>query len=260
MRNEASLTYFAFFVISSHLFVCCHLESIKSHFEVFLAAAYLPSWSPAARTRTRCPFWSPLALFSAWSRFSRGCCPPGPPASLTRSPCCPRRRQPGTQHWWGGGGKRRALGTHTRTQSRARTHEHTPLSFQIYRLRFTPPRLISSMPVRERQPESRWGRAEALEEKSRRKLPARSSSRGCRGAAGGRSCQQKRKVSIKVKLDAGWSHFRSTFGINVIIWSHCCWEMVIMVFKCQMAPLATASSLRVYQRNSVFYAINVSNI
>lgn len=116
------------------------------------------------------------------------------------------------------------------------------------------------MPVRERQPESRWGRAEALEEKSRRKLPARSSSRGCRGAAGGRSCQQKRKVSIKVKLDAGWSHFRSTFGINVIIWSHRCWEMVIMVFKCQMAPLATASSLRVYQRNSVFYAINVSNI
>lgn len=175
---------------------------------MFVIAAYLPSWSPAARTRTRCPFWSPPALSSAWSRSSRGCCPLGPPASLTRSPCCPRRRRPGTQHR---GKAARSLALLARTRAR------TQLSFQIYRLRFTPPRLISSMPVRERQRESR---REALKSWSKpwRKLPARLRSRGRRGAGGRTSCQQKRKVSIKVKLTAGELHFRSTFRINFIIW------------------------------------------
>lgn len=185
---------------------------------MFVIAAYLPGWSPAARTRTRCPFWSPLALSSAWSRSSRGCCPLGPPASLTRSPCCLRRRQPGTQHR---GKAARSLDPYYFCLG---THTDTPLSFQIYRLCFTPPRLISSMPVRERQRKSRRDDLKTWSE-SWGKLPATLASRVCRGAEGRTSCQQKRKVSIKIKLDAGKFNFRSTFIINFIVWLYRCREM-----------------------------------
>lgn len=53
--------------------------------------AYLPSWSLAVHTRTRCLFWSPPAVSSRWSRFSRGCYPPGLLVFASRSPWSPRR-------------------------------------------------------------------------------------------------------------------------------------------------------------------------
>lgn len=52
--------------------------------------AYLPNWSPATHTRTLCLFWSPPAVSSRWSRFSRDCCPPGLPVSASRSPLPPK--------------------------------------------------------------------------------------------------------------------------------------------------------------------------
>lgn len=195
-------------------------------------AAYLPGWSPAARTRTPCPSWSPLALSSAWSRSSRDCCPLGPPASLSRSPCCLRRRQAGTQHR---GKAARSLAPSISLLARAHTHAltHTPLSSQIYRLRFTPPGLISSMPVRQRQ---RGSRREEAVKRVLGSLPAGLGSRLGRAAEGRASCQRTRKVSIKVKLHARNSNFRSTFRINLIIWLG---EMVVLM----MTLLAAAFSL-----------------
>lgn len=84
------------------------------------------------------------------------------------------------------------------------TQTDTPLSFQIYRLRFTLPcRWI---------PQRRWGEVKWILEES----AARLGSRVCRGAEGRASCQQKRKVSIQIKLDAGKFNIRSAFRINFI--------------------------------------------
>lgn len=47
---------------------------------------YLQGWSPAARTHTRCRFWSPLAVSSGWSKFCPGCCPQAPPVSVIHIP------------------------------------------------------------------------------------------------------------------------------------------------------------------------------
>lgn len=226
VRGETwSLTEILWWIRHQLRFVCLQSSVVNKLTLVLVIAAYLPSWSPAARTRTRCPSWSPLAPSSAWSRSSRGCCPLGPPASSTRSPCCLRRRQPATQHR-GKAARSLAPSSSLSWHARARTgtHADTPLSFQIYRLRFTPPRLISSMPVRERQREPRREDLKTWS-KSWRQLPARLSSRG-RGGAGGRtSCQQKRKVSIRIKLDAGKFNFRSTFRINFNIRLYRCREM-----------------------------------
>lgn len=68
------------------------------------ASRYLPNWSPAAHTHTQYPSWSPLVVSLRWSRFSRGCCPPGLPVFASRSPWLPRRGQPLAQRGGSTGG------------------------------------------------------------------------------------------------------------------------------------------------------------
>lgn len=135
-----------------------------------------------------------------------------------------------------------SLGTHARAHWHARRHTAffsdlpAPLHSAAVNLFHASARKAARTPQRRSE-----DLKQILEE-----LPARLRSRALGGAEGRTSCQQKRKVSIRIKLGAGKFNFRSTFRINFIIRLYRCREIFSFFFLCSsnarllLAMLATA--------------------